>query len=503
MLRFSQTVPLALTTLCGALAAPDPALARAAEETLIINANLISPERADLLEDAWIRLEGERIIGVGSGLVDVGDAAVVDASGGYVIPGLIDSHVHLFHATGLRRGLTDDYQALYAAFQAQQPRSYLFHGFTTLVELSSNPRVTAAFNAAPQHPDVVHCGSWTVLSDGFMALEEPVTERFPNYLIDHYADGHVPTGADPSAHTPRAIVDGVLDAGGRCVKLHYEEALWWPGGAPEFRLPSVEIVRDVVNEAHASGIPVVLHATTPDGHRFGLEAGVDVFAHGMWEWPGQAFDAPEPNAEIVAVADAVAASEIGLQPTIRTIRNTASLFDPTVLEDPAWNDVMPPAYMDYLRTDAQAQRDIFVDMFSRLLPEDRSPSDWPAMQAAFSERYQNLIGSMVADGANPLFATDTAVGGFGWASPPGLAGYWEIQALRDAGVPLATLFSALTINNARAFGLQDEIGTVEIGKRANLLILRENPLTNVTAYNEIDRIILAGEVIDRDTLSVR
>ncbi|MDG2044634.1 MAG: hypothetical protein P8J78_08490, partial [Maricaulis sp.] len=66
MLRFSKTVPLALTTLCGALAAPDPALARAAEETLIINANLISPERAELLEDAWIRLEGERIVGVGS-----------------------------------------------------------------------------------------------------------------------------------------------------------------------------------------------------------------------------------------------------------------------------------------------------------------------------------------------------------------------------------------------------------------------------------------------------
>ena len=121
--------------------------------------------------------------------------------------------------------------------------------------------------------------------------------------------------------------------------------------------------------------------------------------------------------------------------------------------------------------------------------------------AAFSARYERLIGVMIADHANLIFATDTVVGGFGWASPPGLAGYWEMQAWRRAGVPLSTVFEALTIGNARAFGLDRDIGTIEAGNHADLLILTSNPLEDVTPYNTIDRVILGGVVIPRHSLS--
>jgi imidazolonepropionase-like amidohydrolase len=121
--------------------------------------------------------------------------------------------------------------------------------------------------------------------------------------------------------------------------------------------------------------------------------------------------------------------------------------------------------------------------------------------AAFASRYERLIGAMAADDANLLFGTDTAVGGFGWASPPGLAGYWEMHAWRRAGVPLETLFESLTIGNARAFGLDRELGTIEAGKLADLLILTSNPLEDVMAYDTIDRVILGGEVFERRSLS--
>ena len=42
--------------------------------------------------------------------------------------------------------------------------------------------------------------------------------------------------------THATVISGVRQAGGRCMKFYYEEALWWPGGAQEFRLPSVESV---------------------------------------------------------------------------------------------------------------------------------------------------------------------------------------------------------------------------------------------------------------------
>lgn len=86
------------------------------------------------------------------------------------------------------------------------------------------------------------------------------------------------------------------------MKLHYEEALWWPGGAPAFSLPSKDIVRDIIQEAHKVGIPVLLHATTPKAHEFALDVKVDILAHGLWEWPDQDFDDTEPDTYIANLA---------------------------------------------------------------------------------------------------------------------------------------------------------------------------------------------------------
>ncbi len=476
----------------------------AGPSTIITNATVLSAERLTPLSNAWVRIEQDRISQIGTGPVDTTGSTVVDAEGGYLVPGLIDSHVHLYHATGLKRRYTKDYDALYQAYMEQQPRSFLYFGFTTVIELNADTASNARFDASPVHPNLFHCGQGVILSDGFMALElegEPIEQVYPGYLIDHYAGGLIPPGADPKKHTPQAVVEYVREHGGRCVKLYYEEARWWPGGAPDFRLPSVEIVRDVVAAAHAYNMPVILHATTPNGHRFALEAGVDILAHGMWEWPDQPFDAPEPSPESANIARQVARSGKGLQPTFSTIRNTASLFDPTVLSDPEWAHVVPPAYMTYLRTEGQRQREDFIARFASELGKDKTVGDFPSLLSGYVSRYERLIGRMDADGARLLFGTDTAVGGFGWASPPGLAGYWEMQAWRRAGVPLRTLFESLTIGNARAFRLDKEIGTIEAGKRADLLLLEANPLEDVSAYNSITRVILGGKIFTRASLS--
>ena len=70
-----------------------------------------------------------------------------------------------------------------------------------------------------------------------------------------------------------------------------------------------------------------------------------------------------------------------------------------------------------------------------------------------------------------------------------------------AGVTRAQLFQAATISNAEFFGLADRIGTIEVGKKADLLITRENPLEGVTAYDTIEYVILGGKVMKRSSLS--
>lgn len=473
---------------------------------VIDNVTIVSPERAAPLNDAWVVVEDGWITAIG-----VGDAPqagrVLDFSGSFVIPGLIDSHVHLYHATGLKRRLTSDYAALYAAYMDQMPRSYLYFGFTSLVELNADFGTNDEFNAAPLHPRLFHCGQGVVLPDGFMALEVP-GERFigtfPGFLIDSYRDGFVPADADPAEHTPAAVVRHVKSQGGRCLKLYYEEALWWPGEEPlDFQLPTIEVIRDVTRAARAQAMPVLLHATTPNGMHAALEAGVDILAHGMWEWPDQAFDAPEPLPEYQMLMDRLACSPIKLQPTFNTIRNTQSLFRPEILEDPRWSDVVPEAYLHYLQTDAQAQRDTFLRMFSATIERRASDRPLAELQEAFNQRYERLIGRAHELGAGLLFGTDTAVGGFGWGSPPGLAGYWEIQTWARVGIPLDEILAAMTIDNATAFGLENELGTVEVGKRADLVILRQNPLQSAAAYDTISHTVIDGVLINREQLSVR
>lgn len=480
-----------------------PAVA-ADDSVLIMNAVLISGQNPTPVADSWVRVNAGLIAEVGSGPVDSRDQKTIDAGGRYLMPGMIDSHVHLYHATGLKRKYSNDFERLREDYMVQQPRSFLYYGFTSIVELNADSSTNARFQSAPIHPRLFHCGQGVILNNGFMSLEIPpgtLGEAYPGYLVDHYRADNSSEGSGSTGHTPAEAIDHVLAEGGRCVKIYYEEALWWPGVALEFELPTVEIVKDLVDAAHQHNLPVLLHATTPEGHRFALDSGVDILAHGMWEWPSQAFDAPEPAAEYSRIANDVSDSDIWIQPTLSTIRNTGSLFEPSVLADPGWRHAVPDSYMQYLRTDAQSQRDDFLAMFTPMFPDGTTVETMPSLQDAFRSRYKRLVTSMVEHGADLLFATDTAVGGFGWGTPPGLAGLWELRAWAEAGVTLVDLFEASTVNNALALGLDDEVGTIEPGKRADMLVLRENPLDSVDAYDSIELIVIGGEVIERSALS--
>ena len=102
--------------------------------------------------------------------------------------------------------------------------------------------------------------------------------------------------------------------------------------------------------------------------------------------------------------------------------------------------------------------------------------------------------------ARLLFGTDTPSGPT-YANPPGLNAWLEMQRLVNAGVGPHEIFQTATLSNAKAFGFDDEIRTVQVGKRANLLLLREDPTQAIRAYATIVNVILRGNVIDPKRLA--
>jgi imidazolonepropionase-like amidohydrolase len=97
--------------------------------------------------------------------------------------------------------------------------------------------------------------------------------------------------------------------------------------------------------------------------------------------------------------------------------------------------------------------------------------------------------------ARLLFGTDTPSGPT-IGNLPGLNGYLEMQRLVSAGMSLRQLFEAATLSNAKAFGLDTQIGTIQPGKRANLVVLRRSPLESVEAYDQVQAVWIGGTLLD-------
>lgn len=470
----------------------------------IVNTTVISPERNKPQENVVVLIRDGKIAAIVPKSAQYNAFETLDGNNQFLIPGLIDSHVHLYHATGLKQRYTKNFDALYSSYLKQMPKSYLYHGFTTVIETNADEESNETFMNAEIRPDLKHCGAGLVLSDGYMASEIPAGQLLkyaPNFLYDHYRKGYLPEGVDADDHSPRATVANVAATGASCIKVYYEEALWMPGGAEHIALPSRELIADVVKEAHALGLVVIMHATSSNGHRMASQTGVDIIAHGPWDWINNDYNNPKIPESIKQNLSDTAHAKIYIQPTIRTIQHTASMFDNDLLNRPELEKVLPEAFIEYLKTDAQVQREQFINMFGSLITQDPTTQSVGLGISRMIARYKRMVGILAEQGGNLVLGSDTSSGGFGWGNPPGLNGYWEIQDWADSGVSLEAIFSGATINNARAFGLHNEIGTVQVGKKANLLLLKSNPLKSVEAYNQIHTVIINGRALPRETLS--
>src|SRR5258708_3889416 len=187
-----------LLSLRGADAA-DPA------RTWIVGATVISPERQDAGRVLHVLVEGDRIAAVTDALPrDAAQAAsMIHAQGRFLIPGLIDSHVHLASIPGLMR---DQQPELAAAYLKQVPRSYLRYGYTTLINVNVPDRKALEdMRAAPEHPDIYDCAGGLPVPNVYPSRFAPPAYRLiahPNTLFDPAHPEYFPPSLDRTAHSP-------------------------------------------------------------------------------------------------------------------------------------------------------------------------------------------------------------------------------------------------------------------------------------------------------------
>ena len=468
------------------------------QRILLRDVTIVSPERATPLRDAYVLLDGDQIAAIGRGTPPVGQwDSVVAGAGRVLIPGLIDGHTHLAMPAGLPVPVPAELRRLAAEYAEQLPRSYLYSGFTTVVDLAVFDRgFLDRFKSAPVHPDVYDCGGALALANGYpmaMVPKELGWQLFPNFLYDPRQKDAIPARFRPEDHTPKADVARVSADSGICVKTFEERGF---GPARNLPTPTLGMIRDVVREGHARGLPVLLHANSLAAWRFADAAGVDVIAHGMWNWDEFERSGLELPAPIRALLDTVAARRTGFMPTLRVIDGLAAMYDPAFLDDPRLARVLPRAVIAWYRTPpgqayATEMRRQFGAADDRRIREIMGRV---ADHGALVARY------LVAHGGRLVFGSDTPSGPT-YGNPPGLNGYLELERLAKAGIPLDRLLRAATLETAWVFHLDHLYGTIEVGKVANLLLLRGNPLESVKAYDRIDLVVSRGKVLERARLA--
>jgi len=407
-----------------------------APSVLVKAGKLLDVRKGAYIEGGAIWIEGDRIKEVGRIAEVQGhaphDARVIDLSRATVLPGLIDCHTHLmarFASTpdGYLLGLATKSQAFRALEGAADARVTLYAGFTTVRDVE---------NEGSGYADVA-------LRD---AIEQGLVEG-PRMQVATRAIAAVgqynPFGVSPDLTnfpTGAQMVSGVEEAR-RAVREQIEYGADLIKVYADWQHPTltVEEIRVVVEEAHKQGLRVAAHATTAEGIKNAVTAGVDSIEHGH--------RADREDLEMMK------AKGTFLVPTVGGIDAS---FERTK------NEPMTP--------EQRERREAFLRTVQQ------------SVQQAM------ILGVKIASGFD--------------ASGPARQGKNadELVALAKRGMPPLEAIRAATLNAAELMGWEDRVGAIEGGKYADLIAVEGDPLADIAVLQQVKFVMKSGTVL-KDTLA--
>jgi hypothetical protein len=386
------------------------------------------------VRDSVILIENGVITGAGprSTVRIPKDAMLLDAAAKYAIPGLWDMHAH--------------YE------QVEWGPIYLAAGITSVRDVGNE-------------------------FDFIRTLHEELNRRESPAVGPHLEFAGIIDGTGPL--TLGAVVADTS-----------EQALLWVGrykaaGARQIKLYSSvkpDIVRVIVAEAHVQGLTVTGHV--PEGM-----TAIEAVNYGMDQINHIGFELPYFSRDVLGAdgkPDAAKAPVLELdgphaKDLVSTLKAHNTILDPTV------------AFFEmFLHTKPLNELEPGLDHVAPQLREALDSPRPPAEKAAlFEARWQALmmtLHALHAAGVRIVAGTDQAI--------PGFSLHRELEIYVEAGFTPAEALRAATIEAARAAGVEEESGSLEVGKRGDVLLLNADPLLNIRNTRAIWRTIAAGAAYD-------
>lgn len=404
-----------------------------------------------VLRDQTVVLKAGRIFAIGaSGQVPVPKGlATVDGRGKYLMPALADMHVHVEDPARLQRMVGAPAPDSVKGTTADYLLPFVANGVLQVYNLSSSPAALA------QRAEVE---SGRVLG--------------PHMALAVMLDGDPPVnpGLSTVAATPeqgRKLVAAIGEAGYDAVKTYSNLTL--------------ETFLAIVDEARKRHLPVVGHIPLREQSRTAemLQPGFGLVAHAE----EYAYQGPEVSeADIPRMVALAKATGTWLLTTLTCNERIVEVTqDPkAIVGRPEMKYVHPWLYAQWLHNNRY-----YATREQRL-----------ARRIKVVDFNAALVRALHAADVPILVGTDALVAGV----VPGFGVHDELQVLARAGLPNEAVLAAATRVPAEYLGVRGDRGTVEVGKRADLLLLDANPLEDVANTRRIAAVIVGGRVLPRARL---
>ncbi|MBZ5601199.1 MAG: amidohydrolase family protein [Acidobacteriia bacterium] len=441
------------------------------ETQLISNARLFVGD-GSVIEQGAVLIKNGKIAEIYTGAAPDAKslkATPIDAAGKTLLPGLIDTHVHL----GSPGGFWED-SAEYAKTDEAMDRelaAYLYSGVTAVKSVGDATDMVIAHRATIRSGEKLGAELFLVgpmfTAPGGHGTEyaqyvpEPMRKSFEEQIAR----------TPKSAEDARQQVDALKKDGVDGIKAILE------GGWPGHTIPRFDpaLLRAVVAAARADQLPVVCHTGNARDVSDALDAGVDGIEHGSERdiLPDALFAKMKQNGTTydptLAVFEAIALTAQGK-------------YDP--LDRTLVQQVGPPKLL------AQTKR---VLAASPQFEEMRAA--FKAHPMTLDDANHNLI---AAYRAGVMLVTGTDSGNPQMIHGPGI--HRELQLWVQAGLPPAVALQAATSNAARLLRADQRMGYIRKGYEANLLLVDGNPLQDISATERISSVFFKGEDVNRKKL---